>query len=313
MISMRVKYFTTFVLSLVAINAASQSIDDLYNVGKSVNNDKRVRVTKKATSTHSPAFSDSVEVQFITNVPANLKLNGEDYGEVSVRPYRLKYGQYKAEFSADGYRTKTKNIEPSRTQLSIYNIKLHKGKSDSHTGLRHELVLNYSCHKWTGYESGGKNLNSGLLDYVIGWRFNRWVFLGAGTGIHVLDQAVPYCDYYNEGNGHDGSRISVEIPFYAHAKVYFTDKKWCPFLMTSLGGRIAPERFGGKAFDAGVLFNIGPGLEYCINDRLAINLCLAYEVKGIVWSKYYKYEGFNDSGCTDYTHGFTLRAGFVIR
>lgn len=279
---MRIKYFIALVWAFIPLSSFSQSIDDLYNVGRALNA-KKTEVVK-----------DTVEVQFVTNIPANLKLNGIDYGEVSSKPYHLKYGQYKVEITAEGCRTKTKTIEPSRTQQNIYSFKLKEDNSvPFRKGIQQEIGLTLGAsYTW-----------SGLVDYIIGYRFNNWVFLGAGTGLYLYNHFSSSIDkdswktnedyipfrYHTwrefEYIGHNrpsfewlqNKTISVEVPLFAHLKVYFTDTRWKPFFLTSLGGR-----FGlNKDKDFGVFFNLGLGVEYRLTEKYSLNMSLGYKMEGM--------------------------------
>lgn len=298
------------------------------------------------TTTSYQHVSDSAQIQINTNVPTNLTLDGTNMGETQATPYRVKFGQHKLVLTADGYYRRTKNVEVQRNTYNVFDIKmLRKPRRYAiRHGLQQEIVLNYD---WIEYEDDDYNryhsydFNSGLVDYVIGWRFNDWVFLGAGTGLHIyngyafdedMHRYFRYNNYEYVGSDRpywEGfEKTLVEMPLYAQLKVYFMNTRWKPFLMTSLGGRIGLSSYG----DSGILFNIGPGVEFCINDRYALNLVLGYSMAGhhiahrgdymYFYStrdcdKYCPYKGeyhyhYNIEGENALAHGLTLRLGFVF-
>lgn len=290
------------------------------------------------TTTTYQVLSDTGMVRFVTNVPANLKIDDTDMGEVQSTPYKMKYGQYKATLTAENYYPKRQKVQVEREKLSTYNVKLLRKRKPKpypvRTGLQQEVNLNYSFVDgfWHKYD-----MSSGLVDYVIGWRFNNWFFLGAGTGLHIHD-----CGFAGESFDFDGYKYVVgnfywdffkpgkyvaEIPLYLQAKVYMMNSRVKPFMLTSLGGRFDLC----KVPDNGVLFNIGPGVEFNINERYAVNLSFLYELKGMNGVDDYKYYfdyGSNrcTSSCPYYeyhhyhynlksnsiTHGFSMRVGFVF-
>lgn len=291
------------------------------------------------TTTAYQHIPDSAQIKINTNVPTNLTLDGTNMGETQATPYRVKFGQHKLVLTADGYYRKKKNVEVKRNTYNEFDFKMlrkpHPQPYAIRHGLQQEIVLNYD---WTDNYYYG-DFNSGLVDYVIGWRFNDWVFLGAGTGLHVYNGYVfdedmhryfRYGDYEYVGRPYreDFEKTLVEMPLYAQLKVYFMNSRWKPFLTTSLGGRIGLSSYG----DSGILFNIGPGVEFCINNRYALNLVLGYSMAGhhIAREGDYKYvSSYQD--CDKYcpykgkyhdhynieeenvlAHGLTVRLGFVF-
>lgn len=232
------------------------------------------------TTTIYQVISDTGMVQFVTNVPANLKIDDTDLGEVQSAPYKMKYGQYKAVLTAENYYPKRKKIEVEREKLTTYKMKLLRKpkKCDPyvfHTGFQQEVNLNYALN------DGGKGGQSGLVDYVAGWRFNDWVFLGAGTGLHVFD------DWWGI--------YGLEIPLYAQTKIYFMKTRWRPFFITSVGMRLGCVNFNNNEV-IGAMFNTGFGVEYCISNKYAINYSMGYDMQ----------QRRRPS------HGFSMRLGFVF-
>lgn len=74
---------------------------------------------------------------------------------------------------------------------------------------------------------------SGGLDYILGYRFSNYFFLGAGLGLNFHDE---YGDHkYRDGGYKYSYDIPVGIPLYLHARIYFTKTRCQPFLSLSTG------------------------------------------------------------------------------
>ncbi len=83
--------------------------------------------------------------------------------------------------------------------------------------------------------------NTGLdLNYIGGWRFNRMFFAGIGTGLYFNWYGAKSTGFYVTPYTYDYFRIlntpTVNVPLYAHARVYFTKKRCMPFVGLSAGG-----------------------------------------------------------------------------
>lgn len=130
------------------------------------------------------------------------------------------------------------------------------------------------------------------LNYIGGWRFNRMFYVGLGTGL--------YLNIYDNGerNPHSTSPFYrnlelpvVNIPLYAHGKVYFTQKRCMPFVGLSIGGTFSTpikgealyyvdvDNFYFLPFSYGTcrfLLNPTMGVDYRINADMDIYLSLGY-------------------------------------
>lgn len=84
------------------------------------------------------------------------------------------------------------------------------------------------------------------LNYIGGWRFNRMFYAGLGTGVYfnVLDHGSSHPDNWN----HELDMQTVNIPLYAHGKIYFTQKKYMPFIGLSIGGTFSTPKHGIAAY-----------------------------------------------------------------
>lgn len=146
--------------------------------------------------------------------------------------------------------------------------------------------------------SNGSYTNIGG-DYIGGWRFNNWFFLGGGIGIHKElwpcgcgallreymderihligagnDYSVSVYDPIFDATSYvhpDGSLNALSIPLYAHLRTYLSRTSFSPYLSMSLGGRLAPK-------DSAIYFDISAGLDYRINSKYHIFLSAGFNV-----------------------------------
>lgn len=109
------------------------------------------------------------------------------------------------------------------------------------------------------------------INYIGGWRFNNWLFAGAGTGLefaHVYEKSKAKeikeliregCEstYYLDQHG---TLNAVSLPIYAHVRAYYMRTALAPYSSLSLGTRLAPK-------DCGVYFDLSTGVDYRINDN----------------------------------------------
>ena len=115
------------------------------------------------------------------------------------------------------------------------------------------------------------------INYIGGWRFNNWLFVGAGTGLEFAHDVahggkqyigktfVWYDDQLSSLlSDHldvNGSVNLVSIPLYAHIRTYYMRTAWAPYSSVSLGGRMAPK-------DSGIYFDFSTGVDYRVNEKL---------------------------------------------
>lgn len=133
------------------------------------------------------------------------------------------------------------------------------------------------------------------INYIGGWRFNHMFYAGLGTGLYF--DATGYGDK-NPRRINSSSPYwtvglldmpVVSIPLYAHGKVYFTQKRWMPFVGLSVGGifstpiageagylldgwKIIPFSYGTCRF----LLNPMVGVDYRINADMDLYFSLGY-------------------------------------
>lgn len=123
------------------------------------------------------------------------------------------------------------------------------------------------------------------INYIGGWRFNNWLFIGAGTGLefahsvshgarqYVGESALVFKEsddysYYGVGiNSEDigvqryGSINLISVPLYMHLRTYFMRTAWAPYSSVSIGGRLAPK-------DSDVYFDVSLGVDCRANEKL---------------------------------------------
>ena len=127
-------------------------------------------------------------------------------------------------------------------------------------------------------------------EYIAGYRFNNYLFLGGGTGVELLLK-----------------HNSLAIPIYANARLYLLPKsRWQPFVSLSLGA-IVPIANDGREQHDGIQRHINPtvGVNYRINNKYSCYLNLGYMPR---WTEYERY-GFQ----RDYDYDcVTIRLGFTF-
>ena len=95
-------------------------------------------------------------------------------------------------------------------------------------GFQHSLVAAFNTEFDDCFRGG--------LDYIAGYRFNRWLYAGVGLGLSFED-GDDYYYYYD----YDDIRPEFTVPLYLHAKAYINlaNKRYAPFFALSTGVNIA--------------------------------------------------------------------------
>jgi len=134
------------------------------------------------------------------------------------------------------------------------------------------------------------------LEYIAGYRFNNYLFLGGGTGL----------EWYINGG-------ALAIPIYANARIYLLPKsRWQPFVSLSLGA-LVPTEEDGIRYDYnydGTQLHINPtiGVNYRISNKYSCYLNLGYIPR---WRWRYYYSGYYNVREHD-DHCLTIRLGFTF-
>ena len=82
---------------------------------------------------------------------------------------------------------------------------------NARVGFQQMAGVNIGVYEFDGFGLG--------ISYVGGYRFNDWLFAGAGV---EFNSCIDYTDFY--------------VPIYAHLRTYFTKRIWRPYVSLSLGG-----------------------------------------------------------------------------
>lgn len=139
------------------------------------------------------------------------------------------------------------------------------------------------------------NAEGGIdINYIGGWRFNRMFYAGLGTGsyLDVTNKGVSPWRLAPYNLQHHKSLLDmplVSIPLYAHGRVYFTQKRWMPFVGLSVGGIFSTPIAGeaGYSLDGWKIipfsygtcrFMVNPmvGVDYRINADMDLYFSLGY-------------------------------------
>lgn len=150
------------------------------------------------------------------------------------------------------------------------------------------------------------------INYIGGWRFNNWLFVGAGTGLEFAhnraygmkqlignsETIYSHDDCYNyisNLNIEDrGSANLVSIPLYAHIRTYYMRTTWAPYSSVSLGGRLAPK-------DSGIYFDFSTGVDYRVNEKLHAFFSIGFWLSEFIGEDSFSgadeyYSGYNPCG-----------------
>lgn len=96
-------------------------------------------------------------------------------------------------------------------------------------------------------------------NYIAGYRFNPYIFLGGGLGVSYIDDGtLPYMHTIGE----------CQARLFANAKFYLTKTRVQPFFDLSVGGIYWDEWNNGSSTTSGLLFNPQFGINYKLNNKL---------------------------------------------
>ena len=171
------------------------------------------------------------------------------------------------------------------------------------------------------------------LNYIGGWRFNRMFYAGLGTGLY-FDASYTGSDFASNFYGYGILDMhTINIPVFAHGKVYFTQKRYMPFIGLSIGGTFSSPKDGRASYEYTIyndngnyewkenrfpfsygtcrfLLNPTVGVDYRINADMDIYLSLGYRgmtqpiVTGL--TRYSISIGQDFVGAIDFHIGFTF-------
>ncbi len=112
------------------------------------------------------------------------------------------------------------------------------------------------------YLQGFKIFDS--ANYIVGYRFNDYLYLGGGIGVGVLTMPrLPILKYHNLYL--EGGDVKIYIPLYAHFRAYLTKTRVQPFIDLSIGGKFPiPSKISLSV----EYYNYNYPIEYCIAGML---------------------------------------------
>ena len=148
----------------------------------------------------------------------------------------------------------------------------------------------------------------GGLDYIAGYRFNRWLYAGVGLGLSFEDGDDYYYKY------HDDIHPEFTVPLYLHAKAYINlaNKRYAPFFALSTGVNIATDLevdlgYIEEYYNPTYLF-IEPavGFDYRLTSKISAYLQLGLNVHSV------SYINYSDSYENDAECDMSIKLGFVF-
>lgn len=176
---------------------------------------------------------------------------------------------------------RTGNVSVSSTVVRKTQTQRSIRKFDARIGYQHIVEVNFS-----GFQNAG-------ADYIGGWRFNNWLFLGGGIGFrsemfradpniknHIggdicliletyssllrdIDAHQIYDELGVSGNDREIACEAINsyaVPLYAYVRTYLSRTMAAPYLSLSVGGRLASK-------DYGPYLDLSGGVDFRINDR----------------------------------------------
>lgn len=157
----------------------------------------------------------------------------------------------------------------------------------------------------TGYSIGIGDYDFGRFEVNTshGYQFNPYFFLGAGIGLHVMEE-------YSSGTPEvtmDYRNQQVDIPIYANLRCHLLNKRFSPLVDMKAGYFVTNN--------GGLYANISAGFRYALNSKMGLNFTVGYVHEEL------KFECFKDfishSGLAYYTQprklhteALSLKVGF---
>lgn len=186
----------------------------------------------------------------ITSNPmgAEVWLDGKYFGKTPYMSNEITAGNHTLELRREGYKAYVKSIQLKQERHNAVNVALSSSASDAPATTsaqnRFEVPQTPSLKKRSalrGFQhsielSGGySDLFGASLDWVGGYRFSDYVFLGGGVGMGVQEIWDYYSDYYYYYYD-DASGFYPALKLFIQPKFYFTKKKVAPIFALSVGG-----------------------------------------------------------------------------
>lgn len=153
------------------------------------------------------------------------------------------------------------------------------------------------------------------VNYIGGYRFNPYIFLGLGTGVNLSlatpDKSKLYLPFCRP--------TTLNVPIYIHFKANFTKSNWSPYASMSIGGRISQkvsqkvhqtenDDFYINYNQSGLFGDITLGVDRKVTEKLSLYLGIGYKMESFLYAKYKEdYIGFVYGN--KLLHGFSLHLG----
>ena len=145
------------------------------------------------------------------------------------------------------------------------------------------------------------------VNYIGGYRFNPYFFLGLGTGVNFSiatpDKSklnLPFC-----------RPTTVNVPIYIHFKANFTKSNWSPYASISIGGRVSKkvdQTYGDFYIyynQSGLFGDITLGVDRKVTEKLSLYLGVGYKIESFLYAKY-------NANYTELVQGNKLLHGFSL-
>lgn len=148
------------------------------------------------------------------------------------------------------------------------------------------------------------------VNYIGGYRFNPYFFLGLGTGVNFSlatpDKSKLYLPFCRP--------TTLNVPIYIHFKVNFTKSNWSPYASMSIGGRVSKkvhQTYGDFYINynqSGLFGDVSFGIDRNITKNLSLYLGVGYKIESFLYAKYRDdYVGLVQGN--KLLHGFSLHVG----
>ena len=153
-------------------------------------------------------------------------------------------------------------------------------------------------------------------EYIAGYRFNPYVFLGAGIGAHYGFNSIGQTELLTVEE--TPLRMhKLNIPLYVNLKAYFLKQTRCtPFVSVSAGGRFSTkgtaELIMGEAeySTIGLLANAALGAEYRIAQNRSIHISVGAGMQSYPYARNIRSYQFDNA--QEYKLNLDVRIGFTF-
>lgn len=119
----------------------------------------------------------------------------------------------------------------------------------------------------TDYAFGASMIN--------GYRFNDYLFLGAGVGYEYLN-GLYYHNYGGKSSSYDSKSTQNIIQLYVRVKANFTNAKISPFASLDLGNSFNLDSTDEIKMAKGFFFEPAIGCDFKLNDKQTFYISLGY-------------------------------------